>query len=176
METETLPNRRPIRFTLKDAQKAGDEWRFNCGPSALCAVLHKTPEEIRPHLLDFESKGYTNPTLMIDILRALKVPHQVVYRNQFPGALPAIKWGLMRVQFAGPWTAPGVPIQARYRHTHWVACRDLNEAVFDVNAMCVGGWLPWKEWSQQLIPWLIKQCYPKADGNWWATHAIEVLS
>ena len=60
-----------LRFTFADGQKAWEEWGFNCGPGALCAAL--TPEQLRPHLLDFESKRYTNPTLMEDVLNGMGV-------------------------------------------------------------------------------------------------------
>jgi hypothetical protein len=169
--SQTL-QKRTVRFTLDDAQRAGDEWRFNCGPAALCAVLDMTPDEIRPHLLDFERKGYTNPTLMFDVLKNLGVNYRLTYRGDNLHPAPRITFGLMRVQWAGPWTRPCVPMRARYRETHWVAA--TGDAVFDVNAMCVGGWIPWEEWSFQLVPWLIRECCPKGDGNWWPTHVLEI--
>jgi hypothetical protein len=182
--------RQPVRFNRDDAQAAGDTWRFNCGPAALCAVLHMTPEEIRPHLLDFEQKGYTNPSLMASILRRLRVPFKrvaewtgavVVRPVWYPWFFPGC--GLVRIQWGGPWTQPGVPIRVRYRHTHWVGAR-VNvrlphgdpsfREMFDINAICAGGWLPYAEWADQLIPWLIRECQPEASGEWWPTHIWEV--
>lgn len=165
--------RRPIRFTVEDANNCG--WCFNCGPGALCAVLNLTPDEVRPLMGDFESKGYTNPTLMLDVLNRAGAKYRQVYRSDDPkGRIPKIQHGLMRVQWGGPWTKPGVPMRVRYRHTHWVALRNDNAEVFDVNATCVGGWMKATEWEWQLIPWLIKECVPKGDGTWWPTHALEV--
>ena len=46
--------------------------------------------------------------------------------------------------------------------------------IFDINAMCVGGWIDLPQWSTQLVPWLLKQCEPKATGGWWLTHAVEI--
>ena len=163
----------PFPATLDEAQAAADAWGFNCGPASICAVTGKTPAEIRPCLGDFERKRYTNPTLMWDILRGLGVCWHKRADRTWP------EFGLVRVQWAGPWTRPGVPIRARYRHTHWVAShfpdfRDTAHMVFDVNAICVGGWLPFREWADDLVPWLLKQCEPKASGEWWATHSIEV--
>ena len=174
---------RKVRFTIDDEQRAFDEWGCNCGPAALCAVLNMTPDEIRPHLREFERKRYTNPSLMAAILRDLGIPFKRHYEclganrpvnTRNPYWYP--EFGLMRVQWDGPWTRPGVPIRARYRHTHWIAV-ELNEhifRIFDVNAMCVGGWISWSEWERQLVPWLLRQTEPKATGEWWPTHSWQI--
>lgn len=172
-----------VRFTLDDAQRAADAWKFNCGPGALCGALSMTPDEIRPHLLDFERKGYTNPTLMASILRGLNVPFRRVYEchHRVSGREPDYpQFGLVRVQWGGPWTKDGVPMAARYRHTHWIAMRHLpslcpQRVVFDINAICAGGWLPWDEWRCELVPWLLGECEPKWDGTWWPTHCWELF-
>ncbi len=165
-----LSSRGTALFTRDEAEAACREWRFNCGPGALCAVLGMRPDELRPHLLDFEQKGYTNPKLMFAILDALGVQ----YLRAAPRNWPA--WGLVRVQWHGPWMTPGVPLRARYRHTHWIAYRMADNHVFDINAMCVGGWLPQREWELQLVPWLLRNCEPSAQIDEWSrTHVIEVL-
>ena len=171
-----------VRFTLEDAQRAADEWRFNCGPAALAMVSGLTPEELRPHMGDFEQKGYTNPTLMFECLNRLGIQWKPIKPYAKLPMLDGLdswpKFGLLRIQWEGPWTAPGVPIPARYRHTHWIgACRVEGEEpyVFDVNCMCVGGWVLFTEWSGSVVPWLLKQCEPKADGGWHLTHSIEVI-
>jgi hypothetical protein len=46
--------------------------------------------------------------------------------------------------------------------------------IFDINAMSAGGWLPLAEWSQELVPWLLKQVEPKANGKWHLTHVVEI--
>lgn len=169
--------RNPVRFTLSDAQKAGDDWGFNCGPGALCAVLDMTPDELRPKLGDFERKGYTNPTLMKETLTRCGAAQFLVHRSDKPGIgiPPKLDLALVRVQWAGPWTQPGVPWAARYRHTHWIGVRNNSSEIFDINAMCSGGWLPHDEWAYQLVPWLIGKVVPKGDGGWWPTHAIAVI-
>lgn len=164
------------RFTLEDANRANDEWGANCGPAALAVVCGMTLEEVRPHMGDFESKRYTNPLLMFDSLRRTQVswrqvrdPHSI-YRT-WP------EHGLARVQWEGPWTAPGVPMRVRYRHTHWVAAMAVDgeeRRIFDVNCMCVGGWVPLTEWVFKVVPWLLKEAEPKANGFWHLTHVIEV--
>lgn len=175
--TATATSSGAIRFTLEDAQRASDEWRFNCGPGALCAVLGMTPAELRPHLRDFEAKGYTNPTLMADILRGIGVKFRVRYQGINPPTAPAHLWpdfGLVRVQWDGPWTKRGVPMAARYRHTHWVAHRSIDRHIFDVNAICSGGWIPFAEWSERLVPWLLPQVDPRTTGDWWMTHSWDL--
>jgi hypothetical protein len=172
----TTHARPPLRFSVDDADRAGEEWRFSCGPASICAVLGLTPDEVRPHMQDFEQKGYTNPTLMWAALRSLGAKWRVTASGKsepfYPTPDPWPRYGLARVQWAGPWTQPGVPMAARYRHTHWVAADD--NMVFDVNATCVGGWISREEWAAQLVPWLLRECEPKADGRWWLTHAVEV--
>ena len=160
-------------FSLEDAQRAADTWGANCGPGALAAVLDKTLDHVRPHLGDFERKRYTNPTLMWSALRSLGVRWKLTY--EWP------RNGLIRVQWEGPWTAPGVPMKARYRHTHWIGCRStLGEPggkvlIFDINCICVGGWVPYQEWEGQVVPWLLRQCEPKANGRWTTTHRVELM-
>ena len=172
------PSGSALRFTVDDAQRAYDEWGWNCGPGALCAVLDMTPDEIRPHMLDFELKRYTNPTLMRGVLNSLGIRYRQIYSGAGPAPehTPYPRFGLVRVQWAGSWTKPGVPMRARYRQTHWVATRGEPPAreVFDVNAMSLGGWLSWREWSTLLVPWLIRECCPKGNGEWWPTHGLEI--
>jgi len=56
------------RFTEADANRAWEEWGANCGPAALAVVAGLSLDEVRPYLVDFEQKGYTNPTLMFQSL------------------------------------------------------------------------------------------------------------
>jgi len=160
------------KFNLADAQKAGDTWGANCGPGALAAITLRTLDEVHPHLDGFDQKHYTNPKMMYAALKSLGVEYRDV--EGWP------EWGLLRVQWEGPWMNPGVPLRARYRHTHWVGCQRIDRItfcglfIFDINAMCVAGWLPFEEWDQQLVPWLCKQCEPKWNGKYSITHSIEV--
>jgi len=183
-----------VRFTIDDAQRAADEWGANCGPAAIAAVLGKTLDEVRPHLGDFERPGkrYTNPTLMYAALRSLGATWTATVREtsvEWPK--PIIAWpklGLVRIQWEGDWTRPGVPMRARYRHTHWVGARSAPEwdrtsgrlpggiDVFDINCLCVGGWVSLDEWSGQVVPWLLREVEPKASGAWHQTHVLELAS
>lgn len=165
----------PVRFTEADADRANDEWGANCGPGAIAAIMGLTLDELRPNLGDFEKKRYTNPTLMWSVLDRIGAKWRL--------EKPPVEWpnyGLVRVQWEGPWTAPGVPARVAYRHTHWVAAqrdesRDDDEVgVFDINAMNVGGWVSAHDWANLLVPWLLKECEPKASGTWHFTHVVEI--
>jgi hypothetical protein len=161
-------------LTLGDVERAA-AWGFNCGPAAICAVTGLTPEEVRPHLGDFEAKAYTNPTLMFTSLARLGLKFTHKANRGYPNEWPT--FGLARIQWGGPWAKPGVPMAARYRQTHWVASSrtDTLHMVFDVNALSVnGGWIPFEMWRDSLVPWLLKEAVPRADGTWWLTHSIEV--
>lgn len=170
----------PVRFTTEDAQRAYDEWDANCGPGAIAGIMGMTLDELRPHLGDFEKKGYTNPTLMREILRNIKAPVSAILttckEEQELRTNPWPYYGLARVQWEGPWTAPGVPMRVRYRHTHWVgtSLQDGERRIFDINCMCVGGWVSLSEWTDSVVPWLLRQCEPKANGLWHLTHAVEI--
>jgi hypothetical protein len=164
----TLAEPVPASFTLADAEAAAVAWGANCGPGALAAVLGLTLEDVRPHLVDFTRKGYTNPTMMLDALRSLGVVWSHATADWPDG-------GLVRVQWEGPWTAPGVPVRARYNYTHWVGSRQgaAGIEIFDINCICAGGWVPLAEWRDEVVPWLLRECYPRANGRWHTTHRLK---
>lgn len=165
-------------FTADDAQAAFDSWGANCGPGALAAVMGLSLDAVRQHLVGFDAKRYTNPTMMRAALDSMHASYQ--WKAGRFGLFPS--YGLARVQWAGPWTKPGVPAAAAYRHTHWVASQMPDRSVsnphdvkiFDINAIGVGGWIDLPVWSGQLVPWLLKQCAPKSSGEWWLTHVVEI--
>ena len=163
---------RPLRFNAADAQRAAETWGANCGPGAIAAVCGLTLDELRPRLFDFEQRGYTNPLLMFQILRGLGATWtSTVGQQRWP------RWGLVRIQWHGPWMREGVPVRVRYRHTHWVGSSGLNHQfqIFDINAIHAGGWINFNAWSESLVPWILKHAEPKADGQWSITHSLEVL-
>lgn len=165
--------RHPL-FSVEDAERAYDEWGCNCGPAAVAAICGLRLDEVRPHMGDFEAKHYTNPTLMWQALDSIGVTWAHVR--------PAVEWplhGLARVQWEGPWTRPGVPARAAYRHTHWVGAASdsvRGVGIFDVNALGNGsGWCSIEDWSSKLVPWILEECVPRADGGWHLTHVVEVM-
>lgn len=163
---------KPLRFNEADADRASKAWGANCGPGALAAVTGMTLDEVRPHLIGFDAKRYTNPTMMLAALRSLSIANIVRHRDEWP------RFGLARIQWHGPWTKPGVPPRVTYRYTHWVGTELGNNSrgVFDINAMNSGGWISLHDWTGALVPWLLKELHPKADGKWSITHSVEVVT
>lgn len=164
-----------LRFTQEDAALAHDTWGANCGPGAIAAICGLTLDELRPQMGDFEAKRYTNPTLMWEVLDRLGVEWGL--QTITPFTWP--RYGLARIQWEGPWTAPGVPMRARYRHTHWVAVQRRrlipdDVGIFDINAMASGGWVGLKDWEDVIVPWILAECEPGNCGAWHITHAVEI--
>lgn len=165
------------KFTLEDVERANAEWGCNCGPAAIAAITDRTLDEVRPHMGDFESKQYTNPKLMWASLGSLGV--RFSYRGGHLGSAGWPSYGLARIQWEGPWTKPGVPPRAAYRYSHWVGVDARNReriGIFDINAIAANGsgWVPLREWTEILVPWLLKEAVPRADGGWHITHAVEI--
>jgi hypothetical protein len=174
MTTAPAADAKARRFlTQADAERAHEEWGANCGPGAVAAIMEMPLDVVRPFFAaaGFEGKRYTNPTMMNDVLRAIGRPWFKIGR-EWP------RWGLVRVQWEGPWTQPGVPMAARYRHTHWIgsAAHERGErGIFDINCISNGtGWVSLSDWRSLLVPWLLEQTQPRANGKWHVTHAIEV--
>lgn len=176
--TGTSRTAAPVRFGVVEAQRAADAWGANCGPGALAAVLGLTLDELRPSLgrCGFERRGYMSPSMMFDSLDLLA-------HGRWRRSAPPLLWpdfGLCRVQWSGPWLAPGVPVRVAYGHTHWIGARQAARPrggpveIFDINCICAGGWVPLAEWTGQVVPWLLRTAEPKADGNWHLTHVVEV--
>lgn len=158
------------RFTLEDGRRAQEEWGANCGPGAIAAIMGMTLDEIRPFMsaAGFDAKHYTNPSMMNDVLRRIGRPWRKIGAT-WP------RYGLVRVQWEGPWTEPGVPMRVRYRHTHWIGAETGGSSigVFDINCMNNGsGWVSLADWESIVVPWLLEGT--KANGKWHTTHAIEV--
>lgn len=159
-------------FDAVELVDAADAWGFSCGPAALCALFGRSPEGIRGYLPDF--RGFMNPTMMYAALRAIGAQWGL---SEHPGdnGLAFPRFGLVRIQWGGPWMAPSVPIPARYRRTHWAAvCRVPGSKtwIYDVNSPRVE-WLKFPEWKEEIVPWILENV-PRNDGTWKITHSIEV--
>ena len=173
---QELANDFGLKFSSDDLLVAHKEWKLNCGPSALAAACGVTPSEVRPHLGEFERRGYMSPTMMSAALDSLGMPwHEPSRSRKVPRDLaPCVfpKNGLVRVQWCGPWTASGANGRWAYGQTHWIAVR-TNEAfgtlVFDVNS----GPVTYQDWDMRVAPAIVKSI-KRADGEWYFTHLWEI--
>lgn len=171
--TDLAADRPTARFTLEDCERASDAWNLSCGPAALAAALDLTLDEVRPHLGDFEKRGYMNPSDMRAAFRSLGAEYRLIENegdtgeaNDFPSH------GIVRIQWEGPWTAPGANARWAYTRTHWVASR-RNEGsmwVYDINA---GRWEWHGTWELEIVPAITREI-PRATGGWFATHRWEL--
>lgn len=160
----------PTIVTEASGQAAYEEWGANCGPGALAGLLGLTLDDVRPHMGDFEEKGYTNPTLMYAALKSLAVPFEKLRDKRWPD------FGLVRVQWEGPWTEPQVPMRARYRYTHWIGTALVagSRRIYDINCVNNGsGWTYSADWIRIVVPHLTS-LYPKASGEWSIANSLEV--
>lgn len=136
-----------------DFDAAEREWGASCGPYAMAAMLGKTLAEVRPLLGAF--KGYMNARHMLAALDAAGRPGKLVtVEPSWRGT------GLVRIQFEGPWTKPGVPVAAALKHTHWIG--SCEGSVVDVNFEPLR-WDTWEVWEREIAPALV-ELTPKATG------------
>lgn len=164
-------------MNIEDVDRAYDEWGANCGPAAVAEICGLSLDDVRSHFegSGFADKRYTNPTMMLAVLRSLQSTG-VSWRS-IGASWP--RRGLVRIQWGGRWMREGVPIRARYRHTHWIATMDAahGRGIFDINAVgqgaCINGWTTAQAWEEILVPWLTKGI-AGSDGTWSLTHGIEV--
>lgn len=163
-------------FTQAEAAAASQAWGCNCGPAALAFALRVDPDVVRPLIPHFDSRRYTSPTMMAAALdasgRSWKRRPQPTMDAPW-GRLVEDAVSLVRVQWTGPWTAPGVNPRWAYRQSHWI-CGWLDGGVvmvFDVN----GGIRTASSWRQEVVPPLLKACVPRADGGWLPTHCWQVV-
>lgn len=169
------------KFTEADAQRAAEKWGANCGPGALAAICGLTLDQVRPFLIGFDQKRYTNPAMMYEALARLRSAGLLRRYEAVSGSSPTWpRWprlGLVRVQWEGPWTQPGVPIRARYRYTHWIGAATVNGGVgvFDINCINNGsGWVALADWERIVVPHIIREAVPRGDGRWHQTHVLEL--
>lgn len=159
------------RFSPEEFIRAHQEWGCNCGPSALAAIADISLNEAGAAIPNFDEKHYTNPTMMKSALMSLGVDFIDLY-PVWP------HWGLVRIQWEGPWTMPGAPAMWAYRQTHWVGTAlDLNNGkrgIFDCNAMGNGtGWASFRDWCDHIVPYILADI-PRSTGGWHVTHCFSL--
>lgn len=159
------------RFDGADLDRAHADWGCNCGPAALAACLGWSLDEVRPHLGEFERRGFMSPSMMLAAIASAGFRTRPIPASS-PDSLPA--HGLLRVQWGGPWLAPGVPPKAAYRYTHWIACKRFggpeDVAVFDVNCPA---WQPMARW-QHGTAIVLMDAVKRCDRTFGFTHRWEV--
>src|SRR5262249_24538420 len=134
-----------LKFDQQTARRAYDEWGCNCGPSALAAVMGLSLDEIRPCMGPFEQRRYTNITKMREAIQAAGGRITRCYKSW-----PVAGYGLVRIQWGGPWILNGKPARWAARATHWIATfRDCgsNLYIFDVN----GGIRGVDSWEREIV-------------------------
>lgn len=147
---------------LPDTFEAGDWWGANCGPMALAAVLGlPTVEAVRPLIQPF--RGFMSAT---DMLKAIRQAGSLWRSSETPWPSPI---GLVRIQWLGPWCAPGVNPRAAYRMTHWIGARDVLGAT-EVYDATPNRWIPLERWSR----WC-ETLWPKRATGWAPVNRIDVV-
>ena len=161
-------------FTEAEFKAASDAWGCNCGPGALAFACQISLDRVRAAIPDFDAKRYTSPTMMIAAIAALGRRHwpEVVSGREFPERLFPDDMSLVRIQWTGPWTAPGANPKWAYRQTHWIASwwEPEQHFVFDIN----GGLMTVDRWKAEIVP-LITAHVPRADGGWKPTHVWRLI-
>lgn len=163
-----------IKFDDADIATANATWGCNCGPAAIAASLGKTLDDVRPvvEAEGFSSKRYMNPTMVGNAIRRLGAKiGSSVGNAKFP------RLGIARIQWTGPWTAPGANPKWGYHYTHWIATW-LMEAGVNPNWFCIfdvnGGLTNQDDWERRIVPDLTRQI-SRADGRYIVTHRWEVM-
>lgn len=158
-------------FTRSEVCDAITGWGCNCGPSALAFARGVSLDDARAAIAGFDEKRYTSPTMMKGALHALCIPFAPLEATIPEMFLRGM--AISRVQWTGPWTKPGSNPMWAYRQTHWVATwsRAPGEwMVFDINS----GIVDFDTWEVEVVPDILRECVPRADGGWCPTHVWPV--
>src|SRR5690349_12765528 len=107
-------------FTEQEFQTAAMDWGCNCGPSALAFAARCSLDRARTAIEGFDEKRYTSPSMMRAALGKLGATFRVVRPVNKASLCGENRFDLVRVQWLGPWTAPGANPRWAYRYTHWV--------------------------------------------------------
>jgi hypothetical protein len=157
----------PVLPFANQMNRAVKELDFNCGPTAIAAIMCLDPFYLPAHLPDFAKRLYTSPKMMKDCLKSLGVTWHLREGEVTPQTLT--KYGLCRIQFEGPWYG-----KFAYHYTHWCAAAEFANGlwVWDVN-QAGNGWQTFTHWCNVTMPKLISY-YKRATGGWNCTHRLEL--
>jgi hypothetical protein len=157
-------------FNQLDMQRAAERWGANCGPAALAFACGIHIDAVRGIIPGFDEKGYTNPTMMKKALETLGADFADYSLLPDIGHIFSQRPCLVRVQWTGPWTAPGANGKWAYRHTHWIVTwREAYDLVYD----CNGGVRLFDSWKKEIVPALLADV-PRADGGFHPTHVWRI--
>lgn len=166
-------------FTEEEAAAAFKAWGCNCGPTALAFALQIGLDEVRSLLPEFDQRRYVNVTMMKHAIAAsgaagwedVRIPRE----RPSPADLEklfALAPAVVRVQWTGPWSEPGMNQRWACNYTHWIATwrSGALHSVFDVN----GGMREFWDWEKTIVP-LITDSISRADGGWFPTHIWRII-
>lgn len=159
-------------FTEEQAVEANKVWGANCGPMALAFALQIGMDAVRPLIPDFEAKRYTSPTMMKAALANAGRKFVSVEPKLELAFLDMGQPALVRVQWHGPWTAPGSNPRWAYGYTHWITTwrQEQSKLVFD----CNGGAMTLADWEREIVP-AITGSIKRATGAYSVTHVWQLL-
>jgi hypothetical protein len=163
-------------YAPADVAAAAAAWGATCGPAALAAILQLPVVWLRPLLGDYPVREYMHPTHMRQALTKAQVAQRVMRSSR------AIEYayGLLFLQFTGPWCQAGVPVDAASRHTHWVGTAWTTEygtMIYDSTAEGregqQGGWVTKREWLTRILP-ALTATIRRAYGGYYVRWACQV--
>jgi hypothetical protein len=137
-----------LRFTPEESAHALKAWNANCGPNALAAALDLSLREVKKGVVD-PFPGYMNPTQMAAALSYFSVKF-AAEKNLHTKEL---RDGIGYIQWDGAWVRSSYR-QARYRHTHWIACHD--GWVFDPGSQRFG-WHTADAWRKEVDAYSMRE-------------------
>lgn len=175
-------------YTPPDLLAAHDEWKANCGPGALAALLGKPLSEVRHAFPWFPARPWTSPTQMGEAITALIGPRGKwtaygIARGPVDEQIARLpRNGLFHIQIDGPWCNLA-DRRVAYRYTHCAAVRRIEGSLFvyDINLgpnARPGGWATfdtWNEWiarpmvadTKRAIGWFVRSVFdlPLGEGQ-----------
>lgn len=147
-----------IIYNEAQSNEANRLWKASCGHHSIAAAVGIHIDDVRPHLT--HEKGWMNPTNISHTLDSLGISYDLTKGHTGRGA-DAFCVGINRIQFEGPWTAPGKPPAAAYRYTHYVAMMkqpDFPGKILDT-IIASHIWLHFPGWLDAIAQ------YSKEDGT-----------
>lgn len=151
-----------LPYTEDDSDLAHAKWAACCGHHSIAAAFNVPLARVCE---TFDSKkGWMSPTDIERVLHNLGIRFRSTLRMQ----TRKLRDGVCRVQFEGRWMNPGVPVGARYPHTHYIGVREAH--VLDT-AVHPAIWIPQQDWLDNADLY-----YVRSDvTGWHITHWYEPI-